>query len=144
MSPYTLVSIKFKDQSDFQDYLIGRTGVYDLMNKDLVIDNIYIKGRRMFKVFETGSVENTSKKYNLDEWEFVDETGNNYSSFNEITNPQYNHVYEVNNKQKIYYIDGQWYGFNKTTEEIGLAKVPISGIINYKGDLIKKTYDKEV
>ena len=144
MSPYTLVSIKFKDQSDFQDYLIGRTGVYDLMNKDLVIDNIYIKGRRMFKVFETGSVENTSKKYNLDEWEFVDETGNNYSSFNEITNPQYNHVYEVNNKQKIYYIDGQWYDFNKTTEEIGLAKVPISGIINYKGDLIKKTYDKEV
>ena len=157
-APYALIGIKFKDQSNFQDYLIGRTGVYDLMDKKLTIEDIYFKGRRMFKAYETGSninIEEESEnntnpskppKYNLDEWEFIFVENNSINSINEITNPQYNHVYKINTNYKIYYIDDKWYDFEIKNEndDIGLAKVPMSGTINYKGDLIKKVYGKEI
>ena len=140
ISPYTTVAIKFTDSDSYSDYLIGRTGVYNLMRDDILIDDIYIKGRRMFKVYDTGSTINTSKKYNLDEWEFIKENII-YSSIEQIVKPKYNHIYKVNNSWKIYYIDDQWYDFEFIlNDEIGLAKVPVNGMINYKGDIVKKTY----
>lgn len=136
IAPYTLISIQFKDTEEFVDYIIGRTGVYDLMKNDIAIQDVIIKGRRMFEVYNTGSIENTSQQYHLDEWEFIKE-----NSGEGITNPQYNHVYSINGINKIYYIDDEWYDFEYDgTNHIGLAKVPVSGIINYKGNINKKTY----
>ena len=135
--PYTMVSIKFTDENDYIDYLIGRSGIYDLM-QNVSIEDAYIKGRRMFKVTNTGMVENTSQQYYPDEWEFVLEN-------NPLNGePEYNHVYPIgNNKYQIYYINDQWYDFDfdeEGVDDIGLAKVPISGMINYRGTIIKNTY----
>lgn len=75
--------------------------------------------------------------------------GKIYRKTSEIKHPKYNTVYLINNKMKIYYIDGNWYDFqflsrdditdNTAQDRIGLAKVPISGQINYCGYVIQKS-----
>lgn len=132
VDPYTAIEIKYKNSNNKIPYIIGQTGVYNVTGN---IEEVIFKGRRMFKVYDTGSKENTAKKYNLDEWEFV------IDSAEDIVDPKYNHVYSINGINKIYYIDDQWYNFDyDNSNNIGLAKVPVNGLINYKGDIIENIY----
>lgn len=71
-----------------------------------------------------------------------------YKTTEEIVEPKFNTVYgfqgeNKNKKYKIYYIDGEWYDvdYDKDNPELILAKVPVYGMVNYKGDLIEIQYD---
>lgn len=75
-----------------------------------------------------------------------------YMDIKDTKNPQYNTIYKLVDKNGqnpvyvIYYLDQGWYTFNfNNTEDysVGLAQVPISGMINYRGSVIKKTYNVE-
>ena len=82
--------------------------------------------------------DSTPYPFHIEEWQcYRDITGNkNY--------PKINGIYEIDNEgnEEIYYIDGQWYPIDKelSTSTIKIAKVPIYGIINYHGDIVKETY----
>lgn len=59
-----------------------------------------------------------------------------------IINPQLNRVYMVNGKFKIYY-NYKWYDFVRNYENhetVGLAVVPVEGMINYYGDVIRSEF----
>lgn len=59
-----------------------------------------------------------------------------------IINPQLNTVYMVNGQFKIYYNYG-WYDFTRNYEDhdtVGLAIVPVEGMINYYGDVIRSEF----
>ncbi len=74
-----------------------------------------------------------------------------YLSTQQIVNPKFNTVYtflksmeEIEDKTyldfyyQIYYIDGQWYPVDFMSDNTILAAVPIYGMINYHGDLVKE------
>jgi hypothetical protein len=68
----------------------------------------------------------------------------------EITNLEYNTVYAFSNEEdltknplyKIYYIDGQWYDvvFENEEKTMITASVPVYGMVNYQGTLVKLKY----
>ena len=73
-----------------------------------------------------------------------------YKTTDEITNLTFNTVYGFKTKNndskkyKIYYIDGKWYDVEfipDTNNTLILAKVPVYGAVNYRGDLIKVKYE---
>lgn len=75
-----------------------------------------------------------------------------YLKIENIKNPQYNTVYKIVDKNGenpvfvLYYVDQGWYQviFEKKNDEYDfsecIARVPIYGMINYRGTVIKKTY----
>lgn len=73
--------------------------------------------------------------------------GDVFYKLSSVKKPQYNTVYGVINENgifsyKLYYLDDGWYDveFENEDKTSMLAKVPINGVINYKGSLIKKIY----
>lgn len=69
VTPYTLCALKETADGEWQERLVGQTGVYNLMT-DFETHDIKILGRRMVRSKEdTQQIENT-RPY-LDEWEYV-------------------------------------------------------------------------
>ena len=72
-----------------------------------------------------------------------------YNSKEEIKSPVLNTVYNINNELKLYY-NYQWYNFafasidtidkNTATERIGIAAMPVEGMINYYGTVMTTNY----
>ena len=72
-----------------------------------------------------------------------------YNSKDEIKKPVLNTVYNINNELKLYY-NYQWYDFafasidtidgNTSTERIGIAAMPVEGMINYYGTVMTTNY----
>jgi len=72
---------------------------------------------------------------------------NGYESTKDIKNPQYNVVYAINKTNKIYYINDRWYDVEKYASNDNLtilAKVPVDGMLNYRGRIISLIYDNSV
>ena len=70
-----------------------------------------------------------------------------YDSNEAIVNPKYNTVYGIKGPNntliyKIFYIDNAWYDieFQNNDNSIAIAKVPVYGMINYKGTIVTKNY----
>lgn len=70
-----------------------------------------------------------------------------FTSNTQILHPKYNTVYGIfdeNNEltYKLYYIDGGWYDidFLDSSFAIAIAKVPIYGMINYRGTIVQQTF----
>ena len=69
-----------------------------------------------------------------------------YLSTNDIKSPDYNIIYGFkdgdNKKYKIYYIDQNWYDveFINSDKTLILAKVPVYGMVNYRGNLVRIKY----
>lgn len=146
VTPYTIFSMKQADDV-YNDYVVGRTGIYNL-TPDFDFEELHFLGRRM--ILSTEHEQNF-----LDEWEYVLDNSaqqNNineaYSNIEQIKNPKYNTIYgiqDVNDNAilyKIYYIDSNWYNvsFLNNNKTIIIAKVPVYGMINYQGTLIKQTF----
>jgi len=68
-----------------------------------------------------------------------------YLSTEAVENPEYNMVYRfADGSYKIYYIDGCWYDVDfveRTDNKIILAKVPVNGMVNYRGDLVRIVWE---
>lgn len=69
-----------------------------------------------------------------------------YLSIDDIKFPDYNIIYGFkdgdNKKYKIYYIDQNWYDveFINSDKTLILAKVPVYGMVNYRGNLVRIKY----
>ena len=69
-----------------------------------------------------------------------------YTSISAIETPQFNTVYGIRDESTnelsyvIYYIDHDWYPVTFNDDSTILAQVPISGMINYKGNIITTSY----
>ena len=69
-----------------------------------------------------------------------------YLSTNDIKSPDYNIIYGFKDgdskKYKIYYIDQNWYDieFINSDKTLILAKVPVYGMVNYRGNLVRIKY----
>lgn len=77
-------------------------------------------------------------------WNGISEEGEyiGYISTDVISQPKLNTVYYVNSKYKIYY-NYNWYDFTPNYEghdTVGLAIVPVEGMINYYGDIIRSEF----
>lgn len=73
--------------------------------------------------------------------------GTAFYKLSSVKKPEYNTVYGVVDENgifsyKLYYLDEGWYDvkFEDDDKTTMIAKVPINGVINYKGSLIKKIY----
>ena len=74
-----------------------------------------------------------------------------YLKIENIEHPQYNTIYKIVDKDGnnplyvIYYIDQGWYQiiFEDDSFSIGLAKIPIYGMVNYRGTVLKRSYSAE-
>lgn len=68
-----------------------------------------------------------------------------YESEEDILNPEYNTVYKFkDNIYKIYYIDQGWYDVEfvaNSDKSLIIARVPVYGMVNYRGNLVKIKYD---
>ena len=196
VTPYAVAAIQYEGDNDFSNYLVGRTGIYNLVDDYPVKDMCFV-GRRMIRsqghetpyldewefVLDKSAIKDKTdfKEWNLTWDEFInrrvqetetlvdinnvvsiaDDQGINRLWNNAthsiipalggyedtVKNPEYNTVYGFKNKDgsisyKIFYIDNYWYNVTFYDEEqtILLADVPIHGMINYRGDLIRQKY----
>jgi hypothetical protein len=101
---------------------------------------IYYKGDwHVFYKKNNGTVVLTpeEKSSMMNEWNYVVDS-TRYSSTKDI-DPVPNCVYSINSQNKIYYQD-QWYSFTDSGDGTGIAAVPIEGMINYKGQILRNTY----
>lgn len=130
VTPYSVVHLKYNNQAQYYDYIVGSTGVLHLM-KDFIVDDMCFLGRRMTQ-------QPIERQKFLSEHEFV-RTGVIASSIEEITKPMHNSVYTIGNEEKIY-INSQWYDFTDSGDGTGIAAVEVEGAINFLGDVVQITY----
>ena len=67
-----------------------------------------------------------------------------YDDIAEIKEPRYNTVYEIayedTYKTYIYYLDDKFYPIEIAEDGEAIAAVPVYGVVNYKGDLVRSEY----
>ena len=138
VTPYALVSIKYKTGQtadiNFTNCVVGETGVLNLL-KDYPIQDIRFRGRKMM-------ARSKDRQDYLKTWECCEDNNEiTYKRVNDVKNPKYNSIYNIGNDKYIYYINGEWY---QVFPDIGgasfTAKVPIEGIINYLGSVVRSEY----
>ena len=127
VTPFAVLHLRYQDEKEYHDYLVGETGVLHLL-KDNVVQDMCFLGKKFKRV-------DKERQSYLEHWEYVlDE--NQYNSLSEIKTPQFGTVYNINNHYEIYY-QSQWFDFDEKTE---IAAMPIEGMINYLGDIIRSDY----
>lgn len=131
VEPYSIAHIQYYKEDDYNDYVVGGTGVLHMI-KNVPVQDMCFVGRRM-------TPKPLSRQRFLDDWEYViDDNSQIYGSIDEITSPQRNTVYNVDSVLKIYYKDN-WYDFTQY-DNYGVAHVSIEGMINYLGNVVQSTY----
>ena len=131
VEPYAVAHIQYYKDDEYNDYLVGGTGVLHMI-KNVPVQDMCFMGRRM-------SQKDFSRQRFLDDWEYVLDSSE-YASSIDIESPQRNTVYNINGELKIYYKD-DWYDFTQNENGgTGIAHVPIEGMINYLGNVVQSTY----
>ena len=190
VTPYAVASIKYHNEIEYKNYLVGGTGVLHML-RDVPVDDMCFLGIRMKQVnkkkylqeneFRVDASLNDAAIDNLNWIRVIDavETkdpvsviqDNNppqdsfvnawndigeqpvqvvkYMDVSEVEKPVLNTVYNINGDLKIYY-NYQWYSFafgkiddinnNNSTETIGIAFMPVEGMINYYGTVMTTNY----
>lgn len=125
VTPYAVFKMLYLDDTEWGTYEVGMTGRLNLLPGHKVKDMCFT-GVRMVK-------KDAARASYLDDWEYVD--CGECASFDSAT-PVNNGVYTSNGVTKIYK-NGSWYTFEKdqSIETVGLAKVPVTGAVNYLGDV---------
>ena len=125
VEPFAIAHIQYYKEDDYNDYVVGQTGVLHML-KNVPVQDMCFMGRRMKQ-------QDISRQRFLEDWEYVvDESG-------DTSKPKRNTVYTINGELKIYYKD-DWYNFTQKDNGTGVAEVPIEGIINYLGNVVVYTY----
>ena len=136
VDPFAMVNIEYYNETEYNTYEIGDTGVLHMLRDTNVQDMCFI-GKRMHIV-------DYSRQDFLQNWECVVEP-TTYAAINitEVPHPKYNTIYNVNGKQYIYYVNSQWYEVTpmEDIEDTVLAAVPVEGIISYYGNVIRNSYN---
>lgn len=134
-SPMAMFRIQFQGiDINWYDREVGFSGVLNLI-ETVPTQDIQFIGRRMTKI-------DMNKIDVAEEWEYAEEE-TVYTSWNEIDKPQMHVVYNVGGIKYIHYIDGENYPIVENYDghsNITLAKVPIDGLLNYYGNVVRYTY----
>lgn len=136
VDPFAMVNIEYYNETEYNTYEIGDTGVLHMLRDTNVQDMCFI-GKRMHIV-------DYSRQDFLQNWECVIEpTTYAAIAITEVPHPKYNTIYNVNGKQYIYYVNSQWYEVTpmEDIEDTVLAAVPVEGIISYYGNVIRNSYN---
>lgn len=127
VTPFAIVNIKYQDENTYNEYLVGETGVLHFL-EDSKVQDLYFSGRAMEKV-------NWSQVRYCRDWQYA-ESGQTFASLKDIVKPQVHGVYTVAGFKYIYYIDEEFYRLVER-DDMTIAKVPITGDINYYGDVMQ-------
>ena len=136
VDPFAMVNIEYYNETEYHTYEVGDTGVLHMLRDTNVQDMCFI-GKRMHVV-------DYSRQDFLQNWECVIEpTTYAAITITEVPHPKYNTIYNVNGKQYIYYVNGQWYEVKEMDdiEDTVLAAVPIEGIVSYYGNVVRNSYN---
>ena len=136
VDPFAMVNIEYYNETEYNTYEIGDTGVLHMLRDTNVQDMCFI-GKRMHIV-------DYSRQDFLQNWECVIEpTTYAAIAITEVPHPKYNTIYNVNGKQYIYYVNSQWYEVTpmEDIEDTVLAAVPVEGIVSYYGNVIRNSYN---
>lgn len=125
VNPYSIAHIKYRGDNEYNDYIVGFTGILNLLKDHQIVDMCF-KGIRMIET------PIDRQKY-LEEWEYTKITDDAED------NPQRNCVYNRDGKLQIYY-HNKWYDFEENSDGTGNAHVPVEGMINYLGDIQRNIY----
>lgn len=132
VTPFAEFHVLYDGDSTYDKYVVGMTGVLHML-RDAATEDIYFAGKRMNRI-------DVSDLPYAKDWEFsLDDT--NYSSLDDISEPQYQMVYKVGDKYYIFYLDSEFHEFELDDDgNEGLAVVEVQGDINYYGDVLRFTY----
>ena len=106
----------------------------------------------LVKIVLDESLDIASAKEIADKWYKINEipTSDNINYKTEIIQPEYNTIYKVLNasgesEYRIYYLNQGWYPIESIDfkKKICNAKVPVSGMINYRANILKKLWINE-
>lgn len=112
----------------------GFTGVLNLLKTVPTADMRFI-GRRMHKI-------DYSRQRFAEDWEYCnDPKGTNYANVYDITKPEMHVVYTIDGKPYIYYTNHKFYEVERQDRDMILAKVPVDGLLNYYGSVIRDSYE---
>ena len=139
VDPFAMVNIEYYNETEYHTYEVGDTGVLHMLRDTNVQDMCFI-GKRMHVV-------DYSRQDFLQNWECVIEpTTYAAITITEVPHPKYNTIYNVNGKQYIYYVNGQWYEVQEMDdiEDTILAAVPIEGIVSYYGNVVRNSYNQKL
>lgn len=126
VTPFAVVNIMYQDDLDYNEYLVGETGVLHFL-RDSKVQDLYFSGRQMQEV-------DVSRLRFCNEWQYAVVDGS-YDRQSDIASPQIHAVYSVGDKNYLYYVDRKFYEI-ELGNGTALAKVPITGDINYYGDVM--------
>lgn len=130
VTPYAVAYIRYYNEKNYNEYLVGQTGTMNLMSNFPIVDMCFL-GRRLVE-------QPIERQRYLAEHEYVD-SKESYSSTNEIKRPKANTLYNIDGKDMIYY-HNTWANFEKKNDGTGIAAVNVEGAINFIGDVIQITY----
>lgn len=131
VEPFSVVHVLYEGQSDYIDYVVGKTGILNLMDNFKIHDLCFL-GRKM-------NLKSEERQPYLDGWEYVkDDT--EYANVSEIQNPSFGTVYSIGDALKVYWKDGKWYDFTENNDNTGIAAVPTQGMVNYFGNVMQSSY----
>lgn len=130
VTPYAVAYIKYRNGSDYTEYLVGQSGILNMFQDYQVIDMCFL-GKRMVK-------QPIERQKYLAEHEYVN-SEESYETTSVIKHPKANTVYDIDGQDMIYYHDN-WYNFNERNDGTGIAEVNIEGAINFLGDVVQISY----
>ena len=131
VEPFSVVHVLYEGQSDYIDYVVGKTGILNLMDNFKIHDLCFL-GRKM-------NLKDEKRQPYLDGWEYVKDDGV-YTATSEIKSPAFGTVYSIGDNLKVYWQDGKWYDFTENNDNTGIAAVPTQGMVNYFGNVMQSSY----
>ncbi len=134
-APYAVVELIYENEELGQQITleVGFSGVLDLL-KTVPTSDLRFMGRRMHKV-------DMRRQPYAEDWEYcLDDSGQDYTSVVEIEKPKMHVVYTIGGRQWIYYTNNHFYEIEQQSNDTILAKVPVDGLVNYYGAVIRDSY----
>ena len=132
VQPYSVVSVKYTDENEYNEYLVGMGGVLHLLDDGYSIKDFCFVGRKMV-------CHSDRDGYYMEPWEYM-VSEESFGSVYDVKYPVVNTVYRIGNGFKIYHFDGKWYNFRPQDENTGIAEVPVEGVVNYYCDVLRGEY----
>lgn len=130
VTPFAMLSIKYRDASDYQTYEIGATGTLNVLN-NFEVDNLCFIGIRMEQI-------TANRARFVGENQYIDMSATVCSKTSDISSPIEHGVYTVADGLQIYF-SGRWYKFS-IKNSLAIAEIPVEGTVNYYGSVVVTNY----
>lgn len=133
--PYAVFEILYEGATLGEQVQVetGFTGNLNLLKTVPTLDIRFV-GRRMHKVgFE--------RQPYAEDWEYCEDiSGIDYEFASDIKKPLPRVLYTIGGEKYLYYTNHQFYKVDREDNDLILARVPVDGLINYYGSVIRDSY----